>query len=1453
MRRIRRLLAWSLVLVVGTIAAVFAWAQSPDGRARIARFAEAQLAEAGQPARIEGLTGLLPFDVQIGRLALTDGNSSWLEAEGLRLELEPLPLFAGELRIRALTAKRLALERLPPTGREAAPATTLDLTALRLPESLPLVPLDRLLIERLELGAAVAGAPATLRLEGRLALDDEAQRGALALALTRLDREGTRARLEVEADLTAPRLRLVLTASDGTGLLAGILGRPELRGLQLRLEGGGPAQELAFALRASTPALGEARGDLTLALGAEPALALTARLTPRAGLPPAWRERLGTGFELDLRLRAPAPGRLALERLRLASALARAEGAGEVDLTQGYLRGRLTATIPDLAPLAPLVGAPLGGRLSLEAVATARDRARLTLTGEDMVLDRLQLAGLRGQGEFRLVSRSGALEELELTGALELAAVTAPLGPLASGPDLRLRFDAGIPREGPLTLRQLELQGAGLDLRLAGELQPDLARARAEFDGEIADLADFLNTFGEAVPDRLRAGGRATLAGQLRMEDGFTRLEVPLQLALADLDPAEPRLTPLLGPTPTLRTTLSWDGILRLRDLELQAAAGRITGDLTWAPEDGALAGTLALDLPELSALAPLVASELSGRLAGTLAFGGRLTTPELRLRLEAAPLNVAGTELARARLAGELAATGGGLAGWVDLQLVRDGAPLTLTARGQLAEGVLALEQLDLAGPGGLQGKGVLRLPLANLVPEGRLELEVTELDPLRPWHRQELAGRARLLVTATAAEGEARLDLELEASGLAGAFGRLERLTALARIEPLTPRPTLDLRLRAESLARDDVRLATLNLDARGPLDELGWRLEATGDVRGPLALRAEGDLAWRPPALELVAERLDGRWTGRPLRLKKPLRARLAGGVLEIPEIELELGKARARGELQLGPSKSRARLEGEVPLSLLAALGGPRLAGQARLRLRLDGPSRAPAGELALTATGLRPADPLLGPLPPADVTLNATLARRRLSLQGRVRKAGGESARIEGTVPLILDLTTPELTLDPAGELALRLDARANLATLISLLAIDQLVATGRLEAYLALAGTPARPEVAGTLRLADGRIEEERTGLVLTGLELAARAADGVLVIDRLRARDGARGRLEASGELRLPDDLPGPAARGYGKLNLRNFLLFDQPLGRAVVDADLELALAPGELRIGGRMRVDRAVLDLARVDLGAAIPELAVLERDAAGRLHPAATIAPEAGDRRRFRILHELVIEVPGRLWVRGRGLESTWGGRLQVAGSPPDVSLVGTLELVRGRLDLLGRRLELVAGRLLFAGALPPEPQIEVEAVAQRDGVRAIARLRGPLTQPRLELASEPPLPEDEILARLLFARSRGQLTPMQGVRLAAALERLRGGGLDLLGEVRDVLGLDTLDVGSAEQGGSYVAAGKYLNDEVWVELRRNLATGETRARVEVELGPQLDLGAETGPEGSGAELEWRYDY
>lgn len=133
-----------------------------------------------------------------------------------------------------------------------------------------------------------------------------------------------------------------------------------------------------------------------------------------------------------------------------------------------------------------------------------------------------------------------------------------------------------------------------------------------------------------------------------------------------------------------------------------------------------------------------------------------------------------------------------------------------------------------------------------------------------------------------------------------------------------------------------------------------------------------------------------------------------------------------------------------------------------------------------------------------------------------------------------------------------------------------------------------------------------------------------------------------------------------------------------------------------------------------------------------------------------------------QVPARVTIKlnlGKEVKVTRENSLEVSltGSPQitltnSVSVSGQIQLVRGFLDVEGKRFDIDQGTVTFVGDDPTNPQADVTASwTAADGTVVYAEFSGPLRTGKVTLRSDPQLAKNEILALLLFGGTDGLAT------------------------------------------------------------------------------------------------------
>ena len=110
---------------------------------------------------------------------------------------------------------------------------------------------------------------------------------------------------------------------------------------------------------------------------------------------------------------------------------------------------------------------------------------------------------------------------------------------------------------------------------------------------------------------------------------------------------------------------------------------------------------------------------------------------------------------------------------------------------------------------------------------------------------------------------------------------------------------------------------------------------------------------------------------------------------------------------------------------------------------------------------------------------------------------------------------------------------------------------------------------------------------------------------------------------------------------------------------------------------------------------------------------------------------------------------------------------------------------------------------------------------------------------------------MFDRSSSGISPFQGLRLAAAIQEFQSGGERLIGIGREALGVDAFDISGSGGADTTASAGKYISDNVLLEVQQGVTSGSAKAKLEdradtervrrdpdrpagYRLPPQLDL-------------------
>jgi translocation and assembly module TamB len=557
---------------------------------------------------------------------------------------------------------------------------------------------------------------------------------------------------------------------------------------------------------------------------------------------------------------------------------------------------------------------------------------------------------------------------------------------------------------------------------------------------------------------------------------------------------------------------------------------------------------------------------------------------------------------------------------------------------------------------------------------------------------------------------------------------------------------------------------------------------------------------------------------------------------------------------------GSAQAKARLTGPLESAHITATAtGERLQlGNAELDRLLAGQSSLAAdlnlqdGQLRINSASL--ANPELT----ANVTGQADGARQVLDIKAQLRNLGllipefpgalslagsvvndaeGAVVNVTGQGPGGIDASIKGRIIAGQGDLAITGRAQAALANAF----ITPRALSGDLGFDLRLKGPLAISSLAGQVTLSNARLSDPSLAFGITGMSARADLAGGQAKVTATLPLTTA-GQLAVAGSIGLA--APYPSALGIA---LDGITLRDPDLYETQVQGGLKLSgpLA-GQPLLSGRINLIKTELRVPSTGFGGAagLPDLRHIHepsdvratRARAGLLDSATTGRRGSGD-----LALDLTIAAPNQLFIRGRGLDAELGGEVRLVGSLANPQPSGAFNLIRGRLDILGKRFALDEALLQLEGDLVPF--LRVLASTESQDITANVMIEGRADDPKVSFTSFPELPEEEVLALLLFGQGLQNLSALQALQLANAVATLAGrGGEGVVSRLRQGFGLDNLDVKTSAEGAAELTVGKYLGQNLYSEVTVD-QDGKSQIDLNFDLTDSITLRGSTGSGGN----------
>ncbi|WP_300381370.1 translocation/assembly module TamB domain-containing protein [Henriciella sp.] len=656
-------------------------------------------------------------------------------------------------------------------------------------------------------------------------------------------------------------------------------------------------------------------------------------------------------------------------------------------------------------------------------------------------------------------------------------------------------------------------------------------------------------------------------------------------------------------------------------------------------------------------------------------------------------------------------------------------------------------------------------------------------------------------------------------------------ETLILDATLETLTLGPTRADALVLRANGTPENINFVIDMDGRTELNELSYEtgLDMDGNITGlsggPLDLTA---------SLSLLVGDL-GLTTQEPIRYTThddgfDASARFAtlGGTLEPAITTRGQTSIQVNGQgLAIAPAlvlAGRPGLDGALDINVDLQESGTGLAGPVKAELKSIA---RPGSDLA-----------------PVDLFIDGDLRPDILDLTVRALDNEALEARLDTEVPVNTYTDLPFIQPQEGAEIPFSAEIDGQIEAVAALFVPPQMVLKGIVDVDMSGRLPQLNESFEGTFLYSEGEFEHGELGMVLHKINADARLGGGTVNLQSFNAVGRSGGTLSGNGTMAIDG-----SAQSNVEIEADSLVAVERREGSATISGAMQVRQQPELLEIIGNLTVDEGQINLANIQGGGGPPTLDVSFEE------PIEEDEEEVEEEEAATRL-DITLDAPGQIDLDGRGVNAELALDADITGSIGKPVIIGQASIVRGRFDFIGKRFEFAESSVRLVPDME-QSRLDVSATHEtKDDILAILNVVGTLNSPEVVLTSEPALPEDEVLSRVLFGRSPTQLSGLEAARLAAALAQLSGGGggFNLLGGIETALGLDTFDIGSDADGGTQVTSGKYLTENVYLEVRSG-ASGSAGVAIEWEPINNIEVEAATGDAEQGQQLsvQWKRDF
>jgi len=396
-------------------------------------------------------------------------------------------------------------------------------------------------------------------------------------------------------------------------------------------------------------------------------------------------------------------------------------------------------------------------------------------------------------------------------------------------------------------------------------------------------------------------------------------------------------------------------------------------------------------------------------------------------------------------------------------------------------------------------------------------------------------------------------------------------------------------------------------------------------------------------------------------------------------------------------------------------------------------------------------------------------------------------------------------------------------------------------------------GTWESPDVRGRIKLIDASAYLPEIGMRIKEVTMDASLIQNRIELTSFMAKSGP-GKIQGSATFWLKDF---GIATFRAKIEGERFQAIYLPELQVLVNPDLIIEGDTTKFLIKGKILIPEALFrDSGSKSSMRTSDDIIILD-------------APKK-EKRSLKVNADVqtIVSMGNQVRMQVGGLDGRLEGSVNLTGRLPENLLgKGMIKIINGKYNSYGIKLDVTRGNIIFEGRPVDLASIDIMALrtfnpGKLDEVKAGVTATGTLRSPLINLYSDPPMSDTDILSYMVLGRptragAESQQTALLLKSASTVLGVSRSGGIQ--DQIQQVLGIDTLEVQEGPRSSftsprtslntastldnSLMTVGKYLSPDLYVSYGRSLFGDQYLVLARYNLGKRLELESKTGIETS----------